>query len=442
MQFTGWGRFPVHEGTLNEPSDAESLRRLLQEPGAGAGLIPRGAGRSYGDSALADRLLGSRYLDHFFHFDRTSGELECAAGVSLAQILALTVPAGWFLPVVPGTNQVSLGGAIASDIHGKNHHRDGCLSNFINSLQIVLASGETVRASRAENTRLFHASCGGMGLTGMIVRASLRLLPLPGNAIRQRHLIADHLRAVMDLFDQHGDCHYSVAWLDCLARGDKLGRSVLFLGEHMDDANTASRSTPRFPGLGINIPFTTPGFLLNRSSMSAFNRFYYHWYRRKAERQIVGLNNFFFPLDSIHNWNRLYGSRGFLQYQLVLPAESAYSGLSAVLQRVSAAGKGSFLSVLKKMGPQNANLLSFPCAGYTLALDFKITNDVFQLLDSLDDIVLHHGGRLYLAKDARMSEHVFKAGYPDWEQFVAVKQEVDPQGIFASVQSRRLGLST
>lgn len=434
--YSGWGRYPVQAGTLTEPPDPATLEQLLQSGRlVEGGGIPRGAGRSYGDSALGSHMLGSRFLDHYLAFDRSAGEITCAAGVRLAELLQLVMAAGWMLPVLPGTGAVTVAGAIASDVHGKNHHRDGCFSNFITSLTLLLPSGERIRVSQGENSELFHATCGGMGLTGFILDATLKLVPLTGRCIRQRRLIARDLDQILDLFEEHDDSHYSAAWLDCLSQGKALGRSVLFLGEH---AAAAGKSPAR--GLSLTVPFTPPGVLLNRITIGVFNELVFRRQQAAAAESVVDLHRFFFPLDRVAHWNRLYGRRGFLQYQLVIPTAGARQGLQQVLQAISATGKGSFLTVLKKMGPQNSNLLSFPLAGYTLALDFRYQPDLFQLLDQLDSIVLEHGGRLYLAKDARMSEHVFRAGYPRWQQFRQLRQQIDPNGRFASAQSRRLGL--
>ena len=435
MQLQGWGRYPVQEGTLTEPDNTDALRQLLTGQKSTVPLIARGAGRSYGDSAIAANVVGTRYFDNFHSFDQTSGVLRCDAGVSLEQILQLTIPAGWFLPVVPGTSQITVAGAIASDVHGKNHHRDGCFSSFVNEFSLLLANGETVRVSRDQNRDLFRATCGGMGLTGIILEASLQLRAITSSAIQQRTRPAESLSAIMALFEEYDDAHYSVAWLDCLAAGQALGRSILFLGEHADD-NQRGLVSPR----SWSVPFSTPGALLNSFTVRSFNAAYFNWHQRRSRRQRVSYANYFFPLDSFHHWNRLYGRRGFLQYQLVLPAESAKSGIQTVLQKIQAAGKGSFLSVLKKMGAQNDNLLSFPLSGYTLALDFKYEPNLFQLLETLDAVVLDHDGRLYLAKDARMSEHVFKKSYPRWQEFLEIKKSVDPQGQFASAQSMRLGI--
>lgn len=422
------------------------LKKIVTAQKKSDSLICRGAGRSYGDSSLADKIISSRFLDSFLELNETQNTIRCGAGVSLDAILKLCIPRGLFLKVVPGTRYVSVGGAIAADIHGKNHHVDGSFCNHVQSISLMLASGEIFFCSEHENSELFHASCGGMGLTGIIVDATIVLDKISSTSIQQQSLVANNLRECFDLLEENNSSKYSVAWLDCLSRGNELGRSMVFLGEHVDASQSKqnSNSTLKYrASRGINIPFSTPGFLINKLSMSIFNKTYFNLKKAGKQKSNVNYNSFFFPLDNIGiaNWNKLYGSKGFVQYQFVIPSDAAFEGIQQVLNKVSSAGKGSFLSVLKKFGPENKNLLSFPKEGYTLALDFKREEQIFPLLDELDQIILEHDGRIYLTKDARMSEAVFKAGYSNWEDFLKIKTQFDPSCIFASKQSNRLGLS-
>lgn len=442
MQIHSWGRYPTTDATLHSPRSPSALRRLLldtpptdTEATTTFDGIARGLGRSYGDSALASNIVQTRELDQLLAFDADTGLLTCAAGVSLDTILHCFTPRGWFLPVVPGTRFVSVGGAIASDVHGKNHHLDGTFGQHVHSLRLLLPDGSVLNCSSSENSVLFHATCGGMGLTGIIVDATIRLRRIPGSAINQRTLRTQHLQEVMERFESSATSTYSVAWLDCLARGPALGRSLLFLGEHASDGQFKA---PQRGGLAV--PFNSPAFLLNRYSMGLFNALYYNRPVNSQTEQRIEAGQYFFPLDSIAHWNRLYGRKGFLQYQFVVPDAAALAAISLVLKRSSAAGKGSFLSVLKKFGPGNDNLLSFPMQGYTLAMDFKFENTLLPLLDELDSIVLDHGGRLYLAKDARMSEATFKRSYPRWEELAQLRAASGADRMFNSLQSRRLGL--
>lgn len=440
MEAMGWGRYPRTTADLIEPADSPSLQKFIRSKNKSADCIARGAGRSYGDSALSQQLISSRFLDSFIELDEERRTLRCGAGVRLGEILRVCIPRGLFLPVLPGTKEVSVGGAIAADIHGKNHHRDGTFCEHILQLSLVLASGELVNCSANENSDLFRATCGGMGLTGIVVDATLALTPVESSYIEQRTLVARNLSECFEQIEENVDSSYSVAWLDCLAQGDRLGRSILYLGEHAAAKNRKSDKQFR-DRAGIGVPFSTPAFLLNKTTMSIFNGSYYRLQGRKKGLTKLDYDKYFFPLDNIAHWNRLYGAKGFLQYQFVIPGAAALEGITSVLDNISRLGKGSFLTVLKKLGEQNANLLSFPASGYTLALDFKYEASLLPMLDELDRIVLDHGGRLYIAKDARMSEEVFKASYPNWEEFVKIKNKHDPNDRFASEQSKRLGLT-
>ena len=404
--------------------------------GAGAGsLIARGLGRSYGDSALAPRVLESTHLDRYADFDAATGLLRCDAGVSLLDMLHTFVPRGWFLPVTPGTRHVTLGGAIASDVHGKNHHVDGSFSRHVSSVELLLGNGEVVSASRTERPDLFEATCGGMGLTGVLLGATLALKPIRSSEIVQTTLKLPNLQAVVEAFEAHAASTYSVAWIDCLATGAGLGRSILTLGEHAERGPLQTRAKAALP-----VPFDLPAALLNRATVGAFNALYHGRVRHTRQTRQLPFEPFFYPLDALAGWNRLYGRAGFVQYQFVLPRADGTRGLERIVRRIAASGRGSFLAVLKAFGPGNDHPISFPQAGYTLALDFKAEPAVFRLLDELDPLVLEHGGRLYLAKDARMSEATFKQSYPRWQEFEAVRARYHAVGRFASLQSKRLGL--
>lgn len=436
MKMHSWGRYPVSDSTLETPRSASVVAQHLRTLHAEKHnkVIARGMGRSYGDSALAPTILATGGMDHFISFDESNGLLSCGAGLTLDTILRVFMPRGWFLPVVPGTRFVSVGGAIASDVHGKNHHIDGTFCDHVTSLKLMLASGEVCNCSRAEHATLFHATCAGMGLTGIVLEATLQLRRVHSSAIEQRTIRTANLEQAFTRFEENLHCTYSVAWLDCLATGPSVGRSLLFLGEHATDERF---ETPTQGSIGV--PFSSPAFLVNRYSMGLFNKAYFHKPARADQLQRIEAFQYFFPLDSIRNWNRLYGRKGFLQYQCVIPDEGALQGMRKILNMVSAAGKGSFLSVLKKLGPANENLLSFPMQGYTLAMDFKFEQGTLLLLDELDRVVADHGGRLYLAKDARMSADFFQNSYPHWERMRLIRREFGAESLFHSLQSQRLG---
>lgn len=427
----GWGRFPAIEAEVKHPRNVLAVHEELN-----ATTIARGLGRSYGDSALASNVIAMHHLDHFLSFDETTGILQCEAGISLADILGYFVPRGWFLPVTPGTQFVTVGGAIASDVHGKNHHRDGCFSAWVEDITLMLGNGETVTCSTMVEPQLFRATCGGMGLTGTILRASIRLRRIASAWIAQTSIKASNLAALLTALDMHATAHYSVAWIDCIARGEALGRGILMLGEHAADGGYPTPSAKK-----LSVPFAAPSLCLNRYSMRAFNALYYAKTRAAETHALVHYEPFFYPLDRIQRWNLLYGKKGFLQYQCVIPKAAGHAALQQLLTAITDSGMGSFLAVLKLLGAENANLLSFPLEGYTLALDFKMQPGVLALLDRLDAITRAAGGRIYLTKDARMSKEMFRAGYPRWEEFQAVREQYHALVIFSSQQSKRLGLS-
>lgn len=436
MQIYGWGRYPQCEAeTIYTPLTAVALSKQLLESPRFVG-IARGMGRSYGDSALASQVISTRYLNHLLAFDKQSGLLHCAAGVTLADLLNVIIPHGWFLPVTPGTKFITIGGAIASDVHGKNHHGDGSFSDYISCFSLMLANGEIITCSRTEHSDLFHATCGGMGLTGIIVAAELQLKSIKSTFIQQTTYKASDLKHALELMREHEKATYSVAWIDCLARGKHLGRSLLMLGEHTHNENLRVSPAKELP-----IPIHMPSFVLNHYAIRFFNTLYYERVPKINSESTLYYDTYFYPLDKLLNWNRLYGKTGFVQYQFVLPKETGVNGLKIILEKMSASQRGSFLAVLKAFGKGNANFLSFPMEGYTLALDFKISPGLFELLDELDHIVLDYGGRLYLTKDARMSEKVFKQSYPRWEEFQKIRQRYGALEMFRSKQSERLGLN-
>ncbi len=434
MLLSGWGRYPVEECDLVSPVTASLAHREIQSTQHGQ-VIPRGLGRSYGDSALAPHVISSAYLNHILDFNPDEGLVRCQSGVSLDDLINVFLPQGWFLSVTPGTRFVSVGGAIASDVHGKNHHIDGCFSHYIKSIKILLAGGDMVTCSREVNTELFRATCGGMGLTGLILEVELYLKAVKSSFIDETIIKTSNLDHTLELFDRYKSSTYSVAWIDCLATGQNMGRSLLMLGEH---SLQGGYSVPTKKN--ISVPVDMPSVLLNSYSVNAFNTLYYHRIRQPVIEHRVHYQPFFYPLDAIANWNRLYGKNGFCQYQFVIPVESGAEGMTEVLNRIVESKRGSFLAVLKAFGEKNDNYLSFPVRGYTLALDFKIDRQLFAFLEELDKIVLAYGGRVYLTKDARLGENSFKASYDSWEAFVDIRKRYNADSVFNSLQSMRLGI--
>lgn len=446
---SGWGRYPRLACRLVRAREPEQVVRLLGGGGtpahdtpADGTLIARGNGRSYGDAALNPNLTVSMLaLDRLQEFDPETGLLTCEAGVLLADILAAFVPRGWFPPVVPGTKFVTVGGMIAADVHGKNHHRDGSIGTHVEALTLATPDGSALACSRAENSDLFHATIGGMGLTGVILSARLRLRPVATAFLLQETLAARDLAETLELFEASHGWPYNVAWIDGLASGAGRGRALLTRGRFMNRTSLPARAVPlawpRAHESRLRIPAAAPSALLNRAAAGLFNRLQY---RRGAGSgtRLMHADRFFFPLDRLDEWHRLYGRRGFVQYQCVLPRGESAAGIAALLDRVGAARIGPYLAVLKLLGAAAEGLLSFPMEGYTLALDVPLRRGTLPLLDELDEITHGCGGRVYLAKDARCKPHWIAQGYPRYAAFQASRTVARHR--FASALSQRLAL--
>jgi decaprenylphospho-beta-D-ribofuranose 2-oxidase len=439
-EISGWGRFPRHYSRVASPTSQDEVASF-----AGHGrLIARGNGRAYGDAAIGSALtLDMCRMNRMLSFDPTTGILVAEAGVILGDIIEALLPRGWFPSVTPGTKFVSLGGAIAADVHGKNHHLDGSFSSFVEWVDVLDGHGELRRCSRTQDPELFSWTLGGMGLTGIILRAAIRLRPVESGWITLLTRPAPNLSAAMDAFEEAQDATYSVAWIDCLAAGNELGRSLIMLGEHAK-ANEVPRAFRRRPYAStprrrLSVPLDAPGWALNRYTVKAFNALYWSRGRKGPARSVVDWDSYFYPLDGVLGWNRIYGRKGFVQFQCALPVGASEAGLTALLDATSHAGLGSFLAVLKRFGAQDSRI-SFPMDGYTLALDFPASPAALALLDRLDAITLDHGGRFYLAKDARLAPERFHASDPRAATFREMRQAHGLRDSFASRQSERIML--
>lgn len=433
MKLHGWGRYPIVDAVVMQPARENAALHFISE--TRQAVTARGLGRSYGDSSIGSHVLDFSQQNRFIRFDESSSLLECEAGTSLHDILSVFIPKGWFLPVTPGTQFVTVGGAIASDVHGKNHHLDGSFSQHLESFRILTGQNEILECSAQQHPDLFRATCGGMGLTGLILTARIRLRRIRSSDILCRSLRARNLEQLLQLFEEHADSPYSVAWIDCLKGGDQLGRSILILGEHANEGALQVASDA-----AITVPAFFPGSALNSLTISAFNTLYFHRSPTTAAVQRVSYRPYFYPLDSLNHWNRMYGGSGFVQYQFMIPKSSGAEAMREILKEISASGRGSFLAVLKTFGPGNNNDLSFPGEGWTLALDFRRDDSVLALLDRLDAMVVAARGRVYLTKDARLKAATFRLTYPNWEKFEATRARYGAHGLFASAQSLRLGL--
>jgi len=432
MSLLSWGMYPKIDNTVYTFNKVETLKSIVDKYNE---LIPYGNGRSYGDSAISSKIINVKSHDYFIDFNEESGLLHIEAGVLLSEILESFVPRGWFLKVTPGTKLITIGGAIASDIHGKNHHVAGCFSECVDEFTIMLGDGEIVTCSKKSKPELFQATCGGMGLTGVILDAKIYLKKINSKYIDQTTIKTKNLKETFEAFEKYKELPYSVAWIDCLAKNDEIGKCLLMVGDFMDDGRLDYKNKSQ-----LSIPFNFPSFALNNWSVRAFNWLYYGKAKDGVSKQTVDIDTFFYPLDAIGHWNRIYGKNGFTQYQFILPKEISYDGLEEILKTISDSGKGSFLAVLKLYGKANENYLSFPIEGYSLALDFKIEKGLFELLDKLDEIVLKYNGRIYLTKDVRVSKETFEKGYPEIEKFRIFRKDNKMDIKFQSLQSKRVGI--
>jgi FAD/FMN-containing dehydrogenase len=434
--FSGWGNFPVIKGELTQVSTKD---QLIEAVNSNETVIPYGNGRSYGDNALNDHMIHYNNPINPIKFNQETGIGHINAATQIGDLIDYILPFGWFPPVVPGTKFVTIGGAIAADIHGKNHHVDGCFSQHVISFNLMLGNGSIVECSKKKNSDLFKATCGGMGLTGVILNARIKMIRIESRFIEQISYKAKNIDELFAHFDSHDSLRYSVAWIDCTATGYKLGRGVSMTGEFLKNGELSGYDTGNHSKL--NIPFFLPSWLINPLSLKLFNTLYYYLSGfNERKKVVVDLNKFFFPLDQILNWNRLYGRQGFLQYQFVLPKKNSRDGIKKILKLIAHSGQGSPLAVLKLFGKENKNYLSFPIEGFTLALDFKNQPALFPLLDELDKIILDNGGRVYLAKDARIKEKDFESGYTKIKEFRRLRHQDNLEIKFQSYQSRRLGL--
>ncbi|MGH7348993.1 MAG: FAD-binding protein [Candidatus Rokuibacteriota bacterium] len=432
---SGWGRHPVGLARV----DRSEHPALPQGMGP---VVVRGLGRAYGDAAMpsapggfvADRTRADRILA----FDGGTGRLHCEAGLSLAEILRVFLPRGWFPPVTPGTKLVTVGACVACDVHGKNHHRDGSFGNFVDRVTLITAAGARVECGPDRERELFLATIGGMGLTGLIVEVTLRLRRVESPWIVLETMGVDGLDAMLaGLQRSAADWPYTVGWIDCLARGRDVGRGILMRGRHASPMEGAGRKLPR--ALPLRVPVDAPEWLLNPLLMRGFNYLYHRLHGGALTRRVVSYDRFFYPLDAVGQWNRLYGRRGFLQYQCVLPRAAGTAPLAAILDRLGAAGAASFLAVVKDCGPASDAYLSFPMEGTTLALDMAYRGAATEaLVHELNALLIAHGGRVYLAKDAVTRAEDFARMMPRLAEWRVVRDRWDPGHRFRSAQSVRL----
>jgi FAD/FMN-containing dehydrogenase len=431
---TNWNNYPRAKSKVASPVFAHDFDSILEDKSP---FIVRGNGRCYGDASLGASVVSSLKFNRILNFDEVHGIITCQSGLMLSDILDLTMPKGWFLPVTPGTRFITVGGAVASDVHGKNHHKDGSFSQHVIALKILTPTGSVISCSANENSEYFWFTCGGMGLTGIILEVTFRLKKIETGFIKQVQIKASGLDEVLDLFEQYSHYTYSVAWIDCLKTGTHFGRSILMVGEHATVPELNGAQIHPKKSITLSVPFNFPSFVLNGLSVKAFNSVYYSKNYKREMHSVISYEKFFYPLDAILHWNRIYGSRGFVQYQFVIPKQVGKAGIRDILERISAKGWGSFLAVLKLFGTQQGPM-SFNMEGYTLALDIPINAKLFSFLDELDLMVKDYGGRIYLTKDARMKAEIFHSTYPNASTFTSFLKKIDPEKKIVSSLSRRL----
>ena len=402
QKVTNWGNFPVVEKEIKSEDSVDRIKDFVRNNNE---VIARGNGRCYGDASLSEHIFSTKRLNKFISFDRLNGIIECESGVLLSQILEIIVPQGYFLYVTPGTKFISVGGAIASDVHGKNHHAEGCFSEFVEAFSLLNENSEVITCSRTENTDKFWATIGGMGLTGIILSAKFKLKNIETAYIRQESIKAQNLDEIFKLFEESESWTYNVAWIDCLQTGKNIGRSILMRGEHAfkhELPKKLQQNPLRLKQKFIpKVPFYFPDFMLNKWSVRLFNYLYFNKQKRKEIKNFVDYETFFYPLDVVNDWNKIYGKKGFIQYQMVIPKAQGKEGMRKILDTIAKSGNGSFLAVLKLFGKENPLAYNaFPLEGYTLALDFKVNSKLTKLVADLDEIVEEFGGRIYLTKDS------------------------------------------
>ncbi len=432
--YQSWGRYPkakeqtvYHVFGRDDELNCEGNKSLL----------PRGLGRSQGDSCLNDGgvLMETSRLDHFISFDDKQGVFRCEAGVTLDEILKFIVPRGWFLPVTPGTKFVTAGGALANDVHGKNHHRAGSFGCHVTQFELVRSGGERLVCSPEQNQEWFRATVGGLGLTGLITWVEMRLIPIESSYIEEEVIRMDGLEDFFGLATESDkEFEYTVAWLDCLSFGKALGRGLFMRGKHaLNGSKKLGLATHRKPR--VSVPIYVPGWLVNKGSVRAFNEVYYRKQLQRRSEKTIHYDSFFYPLDVVADWNKIYGKRGFFQYQCVVPRECSHEVVPKLLEAIAASGMASFLATMKFFGDASSpGIMSFPRPGVTLAIDFvNYGSSTLGLFQKLDDIVMCAQGAVYPAKDARMSARVFKSSFPQWKEFI---DYIDPK--FSSSFWRRV----
>ncbi len=440
-KISGWGNYPVIKANISKPKNLDELRYLLSK---NKSAIARGNGRSYGDSSINQQLtIKMENFNKVLEFNEKKGLIKVESGILLKNILEKFIPLGWFPPVTPGTKYLTVGGMVASNVHGKNHHKVGSFSNFIDKLKIINKNGIIIECSSKKNKTLFLNTLGGMGLTGIILEVSFYLKKISSGWIKEKKIVCNNLFETFNEFDKTSQSTYSVAWIDSLAKGKNTGRSILMLGEHLTDKYLPKKYKKnlfcRIKDPKFKIPFYAPSFLLNKFNIKLLNTLYFYLNKISNKNKLTTWDNFFYPLDKILNWNKLYGKRGFIEFQCVLPLENSFIGVSELLNLTLNSKSGSFLSVLKKFGKEES-LISFPMEGYTITFDFPKNADNINLVNQLYEITVKYGGRIYLTKDSVINKNKFKKSDNRFKNFTLIRNKENLISFFKSEQSKRIGI--
>lgn len=437
LQLESWGRTASAQVDACRPQNNEVIAHAISEKSHNNGIIAYGAGRSYGDAPLNHngQALLTHTMNRVIDFDHVTGKIICEPGVTFAELIDQFLPHGYLVPVSPGTGFVTIGGAVANDIHGKNHEHHGSFGQHVQWMELMLPDASVCRISRDNNAELFFSTIAGIGLTGIILAVCFYMQKVPSNAVTVTETRAKDLDAFIAAFEEsRHSASYSVGWIDALAGGKNFGRGILETAEYSPDNIAELRQRK------LTIPFDFPGFALNPVSIGLFNSAYYRRVPSNGRRRQLHLTRFLYPLDTLHKWNRIYGKRGLYQFQCVLPDSTSVNGLQQLLETIRRSRAASFLAVLKTLGGEGDGYLSFPMKGYTLALDFPCKPGMQQLIQRLEEITLEHGGRVYLAKDACLSAERFSAMYPKLDLFRNVLSRIDPEQRMNSDMARRLGM--
>ena len=439
MKLSGWGNYPIKNTKVVKPKTVDQLRDALKSNQT----IARGNGRSYGDSSVGFyKTVDMKNFNKIISFDYKKGLLVAESGVLLKNIINEILPKGWFPYVTPGTKFVTLGGMIAADVHGKNHHKEGNFSNFVEWIDLVNSDGKVLRCSKKENSEIFEWTIGGMGLTGVIIKAAIKLRAIETSWIKEKTIATSNLDETINLFETYENATYSVAWVDCFQKNKKFfGRSIFTIGEHakLEDLNKKMKPFNLIKNFNLNIPINLPSWILSGWLLKIFNYFYYLMNKRKKGDNLINWNDYFYPLDKILRWNRLYGQKGFAQFQCVMPQKKSKEGLIEIFETMKKFNTFAYLAVLKKFGPEKGKF-SFPMEGYTIALDFPINDKTLQLMNMFDKIISKYGGRIYLAKDSRMNKETLLKTENRLKEFNYFREKINSKKAFVSFQSTRLGM--